>query len=995
MRCVTLLAVLLTLAGCTRSGPPYSPRDALQTFKIEPGFRIEPYIAEPDIRSPVAMEFDENGRIYVVENPGYPLNIEGKVGRIILLEDTDGNGRHDRRTVFADKLTMPTGVMRWKKGVLVTDAPDVLYFEDADGNGTAEIRRVVLTGFAFTNPQHTVNSPIYGLDNWIYLAHEGPATAIVFPKQFGDRGSHVRFPDRPNAPTLEPARRMIRFRPDNGQLEYLSTSSQFGHTFDAWGHHFTVSNEDHIRQEVVPAPYLMRNPHLPISSAMARISDHRPAADVYPITRGARVEMLSGVGSFTSACGITAYLGGAFPSSLGLFALVAEPAQNLVHRDVLTPSGATFVAKRARDGVDFLASTDSWFRPVNFYVGPDGAIYLVDYYRVMVEHPEWTDTHTHSSPDMYKGNDRGRIYRITPESSLPFSGKIQLGQASTAQLVQLLANPNIWWRRTAQRLLVDRGSAEAAEPLTRLFESSTSAVARLHALWTLDGINKLEARHIERALDDPEAGVRENAIRLAEARLGDQASLVEKLLNMETDPDGRVQFQLLSTLGGIDSEPSRAAQRRLLANKVDDPWMQIAALSASSDRAHHLFRSAAAFTDKRTDARARLFQQIGVVIGARREPTEVRQVLTTLVRTSTPDSSWWRAATLDGLAQGLGAARQTNDPQGSTNLGGDLLLTLFDQPDAQLRRAAVRVLAATGLPPRSAPLLRRAAATAQATDKDPALRADSIGLLALADAQANQALFKTLIDPKQPEPVQAAAARALGRVEGAEIGTYLIARWKAMTPAVRIEAADAMFLDQERPKQLFEAIRAGIVQPWTLQFRHKRNLLMSRDVALREAARSLLEEKAGDRNDVLKRYQASLERDGDPQKGRVVFERVCAKCHKLNGLGNDVGPDLATIRNRTAELILPDIIMPSRSIAQSYESYVVETKSQGIVTGVMGAQTPTTITIRHEGAAEDVIRREDIIDMRITELSAMPADVEKLVSVDEMADLLEFLKTGR
>ena len=1007
LRYLLLLTGLLTAGGCTRAGgPPYTPEKALQTFKIEPGFRIEPYIAEPDIRSPVAMEFDENGRIYVVENPGYPLNVEGKVGRIILLEDTDGNGRPDRRTVFADKLTLPTGVMRWKKGVLVTDAPDVLYFEDANGDGTAEIRRVVLTGFAFTNPQHTINSPIYGLDNWIYLAHEGPATAIVFPNQFGDRGGNVRFPDRHDAPSLEPARRMVRFRPDTGQLEYLASSTQFGHSFNAWGHHFTVSNEDHIRQEVVRARYLLRNPHLPIGSAMERISDHRPAADVFPIAQNGRVEMLSGVGSFTSACGITVYLGGAFPSSLGLFSLVAEPAQSLVHRDILTPNRATHVARRAREGVEFLASTDPWFRPVNFYVGPDGAIYLVDYYRLMVEHPEWTATHTHHSPDLYKGDDRGRIYRISPESPAhrSFSGggglglpaKVQLGQASTEQLVQQLASPNIWWRRTAQRLLVDRGSADAAALLTRLFETSQSPVARLHALWTLDGLNRLEAHHIERALADPEAGVRENAILLAEPRLRNERAIVEKLLKMEADPDGRVQFQLLLTLGGLDSPDSLAVQHRLLARNIDDPWMQIAALSASSDRAPQLFRSAAAFTDKHTDARARLFRQIGVVIGARRKPIEVRQVLTTVVRSSDTGSSWWRAASLDGLAQGLGASRPptatTND---NTNLGADLLLTLFDRSDAEVRRAALRALAATGLPPNAAQHLKRAAADAQSGDKDPALRADSIGLVALGDSQSNEPLFKTLIDPKQPEAVQAAAARALGRVKGPAIGAYLIARWKSMTPAVRTEAADAMFLDQERPKQLFEAIRAGTVQPWTLQFRHRRNLLMSRDVALREAARSLLEEKADDRAEVLKRYQAALKRDGDPQKGRVVFDRVCAKCHKLNGIGNDVGPDLATIRNRTPDLILPDIIMPSRSIAQNYESYVVETKSQGIITGVMGAQTPTTITIRHEGASEDVIRREDIVDMRITELSAMPADVEKLVSVDEMADLLAFLKAGR
>src|SRR5258708_7317358 len=253
IRIPTVFMLLLVLGGCRSPGPPYGPKEALKTFRIEPGFRIEPYVTEPDIRSPVAMEFDENGRIYVVEDPGYPLTVEGKVGRIILLEDPHGDGKLDRRTVFADKLTMPVGIMRWKKGVLVTDAPDVLYLEDTDGDGKADVRKVVLTGFAFSNPQHTVNNPVYGLDNWIYLAHEGPATAIIFPDKFGDRGSNLRFPDRPDAPSLQPARRMVRFRPDTGELEHLSSSSHYGQSFDAWGHHFTVGNDDHVRGEVVSA----------------------------------------------------------------------------------------------------------------------------------------------------------------------------------------------------------------------------------------------------------------------------------------------------------------------------------------------------------------------------------------------------------------------------------------------------------------------------------------------------------------------------------------------------------------------------------------------------------------------------------------------------------------------------------------------------------------------------------------------------------------------
>lgn len=985
-RAATIIALLI-LVGCGgRTGPPYDAEDALQTFRIEPGFRIEPYITEPDIRSPVAMEFDESGRIYVVEAPGYPLNLEARLGRIVLFEDTDGDGRGDKRTIFADTLAMPTGVMRWKAGVLVTDAPDVLYFEDTDGDGTSDIRRVVLTGFAFTNPQHTVNSPIYGLDNWIYLAHEGPTTAIVFPEKFGDRGSNVRFPDRPNAPSLAPARRMVRFRPDSGHLEYLSTSSQFGHSFDAWGRHFTVSNEDHIREEVIRASYLTRNPELPAGSAMARISDHRPASDVYPITQKSRVEMLSGVGSFTSACGITAYLGGAFPSSLGLFTLVAEPAQNLVHRDVLTPGGVTYTARRARENVEFLASTDAWFRPVNFSIGPDGAIYLVDYYRQVIEHPEWMATHTHDSPDLYKGTDRGRIYRVSPELPLPLAGRIRLGDESDEQLVSRLASPNIWWRRTAQRLLVDRGDAAAVEPLARLFASSPSPLARLHALWTLEGLNRLETNLVEKALEDPEAGVRENAIRLAEPRLAGSPALLEKVLKMERDRDARVQFQLLATLGGIDSPASRAAQNRLLARNIDDRWMQVAALSTSSGRARELFGAAVAFTDKQTDARAAFFRQIAAVIGARRNSAEIRQVLSTLVSGSAA-GSWWRAATLDGLAQGLGSS------QG--DFGQDLLLKLFERSGDDVRRASLAVLSATGLPPRAAPVLQRAAATAVQADRAPAVRADSIGLLALANPAADEALFKQLIDPRQPEAVQAAAVRALGKVPGPAVGTYLMERWQSMTPAVRVEAADAMFLDANRPKLLFEAIKRDTVQPWTLAFRHKRQLLMSRDGSLREAARSLLEAKAGEREHVLKRYEAALGKNGDAQKGRLVFERVCAKCHTLNGLGHEIGPDLATVRNRTPERILFDIIMPSASIAQNYESYVVETKTRGMVQGVMGAQTPATIAIRHEGGSEDVIRREDIKEMRLTNISAMPEDLERQITIDEMAHLLVFLKTAR
>ncbi len=363
--------------------------------------------------SPVAMDIDENGNIYVVEDRAYPLNVKGHVGRVKMLRDTDGDGYPDKVTVFAEGLVLPTSVMRWKKGILVADSPDIWYFEDTDGDGKADIKKKILTGFPFTNPQHTANGLVYGLDNWIYIAHEHPATAVVFKKQFGDQGSDVRYTDREGGPSLHRPGHNIRFRPDTGELEVLASSSQFGQSFDDYGRHFLVSNSNHVRMEAIAARYLGRNPDLPIGNAVEDISDHGAAAKVFAITEHPRFEMLSGVGEFTSACGICYYRGSTFTS---------EPVHNIVHQDALSENGSLYLAKRAQASSEFLASTDAWFRPVNMYIGPDGAMYVLDYYRMVIEHPEWMASDTYNSPDLYKGEEMGRIYRIVPDGGTGQAG---------------------------------------------------------------------------------------------------------------------------------------------------------------------------------------------------------------------------------------------------------------------------------------------------------------------------------------------------------------------------------------------------------------------------------------------------------------------------------------------------------------------------------------------------------------------------------------------
>jgi putative membrane-bound dehydrogenase-like protein len=401
-----LLCFVLEAAARTAAevdGPPYSPADSMKTMRIVEGFRIELVASEPEVQSPVALDIDEDGRLFVVEMPGYPLDVS-PTGKVKLLEDRDGDGRFEHVTVFADGLVLPTGVMRWRQGILVTAAPDVLYFEDTDGDGRADVRRVVLTGFARSNPQHTVNSPVYGLDNWVYVAHQGAATAIIYKDLFGDRGRPLTFPASPDSPPVDPRDSTVRFRLDTWQAEPIAGESQYGHTFDAYGRYFGNDNSHHLWHEVIAARYLQRNPHLLVRDVMHDVPDHGAAAEVFPITKRPTFELLTEAGEFTSACAPTMYLGGAFGGDYEGSVFVAEPVHNLVHRDVLSHAGPTFTARRGEANREFLAAGDAWFRPVSLYVGPDGALYVVDYYRARIEHPEWTATDAQRDPaSMYMG----------------------------------------------------------------------------------------------------------------------------------------------------------------------------------------------------------------------------------------------------------------------------------------------------------------------------------------------------------------------------------------------------------------------------------------------------------------------------------------------------------------------------------------------------------------------------------------------------------------
>ncbi len=999
-----LLAVggLVTISSRQFPIADISPEDALATFQLAEGFQIELVASEPLISDPVAMEIDERGRLYVVEMHGYPLELSGS-GKVVLLTDIDHDGRMDQSQVFADGLTLPTGIMRWKQGVIVTDAPNVLYLEDADGDGRAEIRDTLLTGFALSNPQHNLNSPLLGLDNWIYLGHEGAISSQAFQKEFGDRGGDVRYPGRRDSPRLpdNAQGRGVRFRPDRAGLEMLSGKSQFGHTFDAWGRYFVVSNANHAMHQVMSAAYLNRNPNLLVANATQTISDHGAAAEVFSITKNPLNQLLTDLGVFTSACGSNSYQGGLFPVPFDHVSFVAEPVSNLVHADVIRDEGATFTASRLYPDKEFLASTDAWFRPVNLYTGPDGALYVTDYYRQIIEHPEWMADDVIHSGALYNGTDKGRLYRITPKGTPPATWQQDLARELTnAELRQKLADPNIWWRRTAQRLLSDRPATGDIPVLQRMATEAQNPLGRLHALWTLEGLDALNPQLLAKALDDKAPGVRENAIKLAEPYLAQpllnkNPELPKKLLFLQNDTDAKVRFQLLCTLGFMNSPEAAKVRENLLFRDMQDSWVQIAALSARPAEGNNLLNAVLDRYENGNAAYRSLVERLSSTTGTGGTAIEVKGILTRSLRPDVSKHSGWQGAVLQGLALGL---KNNRDVLPALESEQQLLVnSALTHPLAAVREGSVQLLRLIGLPQGTAIEQARAEAAKISTDPKQSSenRTAALHFLAMQPQSSQIDLLKKLIVPTEPLAVQLAALNTLSAMPGPAVSQFATAQWASLGPEVRNSAINTFLGNDERMGLLLDALENRTIDPASLGWPRTVRLMNYRNIPLRTRARALLANPSNGREEVVAQYAPALKTEGNTTKGRQVFSKNCSACHQIGGaLGTPYGPDLGTIRNRRIESIMGDILNPAFSIADGYDLWNIEMKSGETVQGLIATESPTALTLRGYGGEETVIPRQNIKSLNSLNVSVMPAGLESQISPEDMADLLAFLKKG-
>lgn len=963
------------------------PEEAVKTFELEPGFTLELVAAEPLVADPVDMEIDEYGRLYVVEMHGYPLDKSGS-GKIKLLTDEDGDGKMDRSVVFADRLVLPNGILRWKKGVIVTDAPYVLYFEDTDGDGVSDIRDTLLTGFSLSNPHINVNNPVYGIDNWIHLAHRGHLLTRGYKDIFGDEGTEVFFNHQPDGPRLpkDAGGRSVRFHPDNFTIELTSAKAQFGHTFDTWGRHFFGDNQNHAYAEGIAAPYLQRNPALTVSQATEPISDHGDAAEIFQITTNPERQMFSGAGTMTAASGIVAYNGGAFPAPFDKHVtFICESVSNLVHADKLKENGSTFIASRVgRERKEFLASTDAWSRPVNLYVGPDGALYVLDYYRRIIEHPEWMSDEAIAAGGLYDGIDMGRIYRVSADDAPgpEWTKGLTLGDESDEALVQYLNNANSWWRIHAQRLLVDRNNKNIVPQLEELAEKASLPEGRLHALWTLQGLQALSPAVIQKGLKDTEPGVRENAVQLAELHLKDTPELAPALLALQNDADARVRFQLLCTLGEISSREATAASEKILFRDLDDKWVQVAALSSRYLQPEKMIGTVIRNYKQDKPAYGSLLKRLAAMTGTSVNLDSMIQAVVS------GKAQPWQAPVLEGLAEGL-----RNKKAGLHDIAQALLIkTCFDHTNDKMRKAAFELIKTAGITNKA--LLQQTIQKAAANVANPGLpdekRIDAVNLLSLEDPATHAALLKALVDPKIHPSLQQAAIRTLSLIPDETVTGFIIEKWAGITPAVREDALQTFMRSGNRKKQLLAAVESGKIQASSVGWFRSMQLMQEDDDDMRNRARALFMVK--DQEKVIKAFQEALALKGDVINGQMVYEKNCALCHQIRGeSGTAFGPDLGTIQSWLAKDIMANILEPSLSLAVGFDVREVTLNNDEKIQGIISSETPGAITISSAPGIQRTINRQDIKSFNTLDISLMPSFSGQL-NHQEMADLIAFLQ---
>jgi len=941
---------------------PLEPSQARATLRVPPGFHVELVAAEPMIESPVALAFGPDGRIWVAEMADYPSGTpDGRPGgRIRRLEDVDGDGLPDRSTIFLDGIPFPTGVTPWRDGVLVCTAPDILFARDTDGDGRADQREVIFTGFATHNFQARVNGLEFALDGGL----EGSCGL------FGGEITSLR-----HGTVTSLGARDFRIDPDAGTIEPAAGSSQQGRVRNDAGDWFGCTNSVPAIHFPLLEAWLRNNPDAAARRTAVPIVSSPGPGQLFPISTQVLFELSGPAGRSTAACGLGVYRddllatpeGGAFTGDL----FTCEPVNNLVHHQRPVPDGVTFEGSRVagEETREFLASTDPWFRPVQIRTGPDGALWVVDMYRYVIEHPIWIPEGTRARLDLRAGADRGRIYRIVPEGRA-LRPVPSLDRLPPSELVRAFDTPNGTVRDLVQQVLQWHGHADAdtVAGLTHLAAESPIAAVRLQALATLANLGRVPGTLLRRAMSDGDPAVRRRGVRIVHAQGGmhDDETLTEAVIGLATDRAAAVRLEVAAAAAAI---PPTKAARILIGLTEQDGGDDFFAAAIAGSLGTTIADDVIASLRERWRAEGALSPPLEALLGAAAATATPEAFAALLISARDAALAAPTAGEIERLAGLIAAGRRRADPPAPATDETPWIelidvcrnLLADDGADRSLRAAAARLLGHgpwIGVPATESLL------AALGPRSEPALRPEVWGAL-----------------------------RTDGR---AEVAGGILARWSTLAPTARQEAL-ALLL--ERPSwigPLLEAVRDGTVGPAEFDLPTRQSLLDHPDDVLRALAVAVLAPApAGDRGALIGRHAAAIDRHGDPTRGGVVYRRHCAPCHSVAEVGYPVGPDISSHAGKPVEAFLVSLLDPHRAVDPRYEAYVVILDDGRSLTGTIGEETASGLTVLAAGGKREVIRRSAITELHGTGRSLMPEGFERELTPADVNDLWAWLGERR
>ena len=963
------------------SSPPtaaLSPAESQAAIRLPEGYRVEVVAAEPFVRDPVAIAWDEHGRLWVVEMADYPYGMDGAGkpgGRVRYLTDRDGDGRYDMSTLFLDGLSFPTAVLPWKDGVFVAAAPQLIFARDTDTDGKADSIRVVFEGFVEGNQQLRVNGLRFGLDNWIHCASGGHHAG------FGADNSilHVL-----SGALIPLGSRDFRFRAHDGELVPLSGPSQFGRVTDNWGNWFGVQNSHPLWHHVLEDRYLRRNALGQYPATRIQLRDRSNPKVFTAQAPQKRFHSYEQSGHFTSACGPCIYRDTilSLPSGAAAVYFTCEPFHNLVQMQAMYREGTSFRGERIGPADhDFFASTDRWCRPVMARTGPDGALWVVDMYRYMIEHPDWlTDEGRRELAPYYRaGEQYGRIYRvIPPKGTVP--RETQIASMEPDELVTALASSNGVVRDLAQLRIVSEQHVNLERPLVSMAVKHASATARIHALGCLDGIGRLSAERLQDILsEESHEGVLCFAMQRAEGIPDPPDELVAALTALVADPRPPVRLQLALSLGEFSGPIATNALFQLAALDPHDTLIDAAIVSSLPQHAEGFVDR---FADPSTLTMLSTDVQQAVVMLVARQPNLLAQLWRKILP-RTIDASSIESTRV--IAECLATLAARDLPAFSTKASAKRFRDCCDQ--------AWRVIAATDQPDASE--ARLLTTCVQLVQHDARLHDEVAGA-----ARCEQLV--TLARSSRHDATQCRVVETLAAVDNESSWRGLLDAWNQLTSAARYSVIEAMLGRPARMTLFVDRLERGMIQANELSASQRARLMqLDRSDVVRRATAVLNMAVARRRSDVVDEYAQRLPSDGSAGNGRRLFDKHCAVCHGKHPDRSDavdtnapalVGPNLHSLTDRKSATLLTAILDPSRRVEPKYWHYVAELRSGQIVNGIIEGESGATLRMRQADGTLQLVPRDSIDELSTSRKSMMPDGFENELNPQDLADIISYVQ---